>query len=369
MRSSHIIVVSLLIAILLFFGKESVLERGEYTARVVSVDNNELIQRGVSRIGAQRMSVKILSGDKKDMELDIINRLNGSAEYDEYYEPGNRILVRISERNGKIIANPISLYRIPTLLTLLILFSVSLIFYAKIVGLKSLISFLASIGMIYYYLIPRILKGDSAMTVSLIFISLLTGIIVFSVAGFTKKGIAAFLGTITGLISSFLMTQTFLGALSFRGLTMPMSQALITGGNFQLNLSEILYSGIIISASGAAMDIAMDMSVSMEEILENSPEISRKDLIKSGFNIGSAVIGTMSTTLLLAYTGGNITMMMLMVDRGLSVGSILNSKLVSVEIAKTLIGTTSLLIVAPVTAFIAAFIYMKESDNKVIYES
>lgn len=263
MRGSHIILVSLLITVLLFFGKESVLEKGEYTARVVSVDNTELIQRGVSRIGSQRMSVKILSGNKKGVELDIVNRLNGSAEYDEYYEPENRILIRVSERNGKNIVTPISLYRIPTLLTLLILFAASLIFYAKIVGLKSLISFLASIGMIYYYLIPRILKGDSAMAVSLVFISLLTGIIVFSVAGFTKKGVAAFLGTITGLVSSFLMTQIFLGALSFRGLTMPMSQALITSGNFQLNLTEILYSGIIISASGAAMDIAMDMAVSM----------------------------------------------------------------------------------------------------------
>lgn len=364
MRSSQMVVFSLFIAILLFVTKENILEKNEYIARVISIDNNELIQRGVSRIGGQRIEVEILSKERKGKTLKLINRLNGSAEYDEYYEVGNKILINIIESNGKIIGSPVSLYRIPTLLNLLFIFAISLIIYAKKIGIKSLFSFLASIIMIYYYLIPRILKGDSAMVVSLIFISVLTGIIVFSVAGFSKKGIVAFLGTVAGLVTAFIMTQIFLDGLALTGLTMPMSQALITSGNFQINLIDILYSGIIISASGAAMDIAMDMAVSMEEILYNSPDISRKDLIKSGFNIGSAVIGTMSTTLLLAYTGGNITMMMLMVDRGLSISNILNSKLISVEVAKTLIGTTSLLIVAPVTAFIAAFIYM-EGENKI----
>lgn len=358
MRNNHIILLSFMIAMFLYFTKENILEPNEYLARVVAVNNNELIQRGVSKIGSQNLEIKVLSKDRKGKRLQTLNRLNGSAEYDEFYEVGDKMLVRIVENNNRLIINPISLYRVPTLLFLLGIFAISLILYAKKVGFKSLLSFLAAIGMIYYHLIPKILKGSSPMMTTFIFISILTGVIVFSVAGFSKRGGVAFLGTITGLVAAFLMTQLFLDTLSFTGLTMPMSQALVAAGNFHINLVEILYSGIIISASGAAMDIAMDMAVSMEEILENSPNISKKNLIKSGFNIGNAVIGTMSTTLLLAYTGGNITMMMLLVDRGLSLNTILNSKLVAVEIAKTLIGTTSLLIVAPVTAFIAAYIYM-----------
>lgn len=368
MRSSYIILFSLLIGISIFFFRDGILEENEYVARVVATGNQDLIQRGVSRIGAQSIEVEVLTGDRKSEKIKAINRLNGSAEYDEYYKVGDELLMRITEKNNKLIASPISLYRIPSLVKLLIIFSASLILYARKVGAKSLFSFIASVVMIYYYLIPRILKGDSAMGVSLVFISVLTGIIVFSVAGFTERGITAFLGTVAGLLTAYIMTELFLGGMSFTGLTLPMSQALISSGNFQLNLSEILYSGIIISASGAAMDIAMDMAVSMEEILNNSPGISRKNLIKSGFNIGSAVIGTMSTTLLLAYTGGNITMMMLMVDRGFSLSSILNSKLIAVEVAKTLIGTTSLLIVAPVTAFIAAFIYMRRERVEVSEE-
>ena len=358
MKNHNIILFSFIIAMLLYFSKENILEKNEYIAKIINVNNEQLIHRGVSRIGSQVLGLEILSKDRKSQKIKTLNRLNGSPEYDEFYKVGDKALVSIVENNNKLIITPISLYRVPSLLLLLIIFSTSLVLYAKKIGFKSLLSFLAAIGMIYYQLIPRILSGDSPMITTFIFISILTGIIVFSVAGFSKKGGVAFLGTITGLVAAFLMTRLFLGSLSFTGLTMPMSQALIAAGNFNINLVEILYSGIIISASGAAMDIAMDMAVSMEEIKKNSPNITKKQLIKSGFNIGNAVIGTMSTTLLLAYTGGNITMMMLLVDRGLSLNTILNSKLVSVEIAKTLIGTTSLLIVAPVTAFIAAYVYM-----------
>lgn len=358
MRGGHIILLSFLVAISIFFFKESNLGKDEYIAKIVSVDNTDLIQRGVSRIGSQVIIVDVLSKERKGDTLQTVNRLNGSGEYDEYYKVGDKALIRVVENNNRLFVTPISVYRAPFLMILLLIFSVSLILYAKGVGLKSLLSFLATIWLIYYQLIPRLLRGDSAIMTSLVFISFLTGIIIFSVAGFTKRGMVAFLGTITGLMVSIFLTHLFLDSLSFNGLTMPMAQGLLSTGNFNINLLDILYSGIIISASGAGMDIAMDMAVSMEEILENSPGISRKKLIKSGFNIGNAVIGTMATTLLLAYTGGNITMMMLLVERGLSLNMIINSKLMAVEIAKTLIGTISLLIVAPMTAFIASNVYL-----------
>jgi uncharacterized membrane protein len=132
-----------------------------------------------------------------------------------------------------------------------------------------------------------------------------------------------------------------------------MSQGLLLGGRFHLDFRKIYFASIILSASGAAMDIAMDMSASIEELIENNPNISNSSLLKSSFNIGNAVAGTMSTTLLLAYAGGNITLMMLLLDRSISAYSTLNGKIISAEIARTLIGTISLIIVAPSTAFIS----------------
>jgi uncharacterized membrane protein len=127
---------------------------------------------------------------------------------------------------------------------------------------------------------------------------------------------------------------------------------------------EVFYAAIIIGASGAAMDIAMDVSASMKEIVEKKPEISEKELIKSGFNVGSAVIGTMTTTLLLAYSGGYLTLLMLFMTKNSSFLRIINLKIVSAEIMRTLIGSIGLVIVAPITALIAGNIYKFSKEQK-----
>ena len=147
-----------------------------------------------------------------------------------------------------------------------------------------------------------------------------------------------------------------------------MSQSLLASGNFNLNFKEIFYSSIILSASGAAMDIAMDMAASLEEIKEANPNLTPKELLRSSFNIGNAVVGTMSTTLLLAYTGGNITMMMFLLDRGVPLYAILNGKFMTAEIMRTLIGTTSLIIVAPTTAVLSIAIYGFSERKKVLWQ-
>jgi uncharacterized membrane protein len=109
----------------------------------------------------------------------------------------------------------------------------------------------------------------------------------------------------------------------------------------------------MLGASGAAMDIAMDISVSMNEIKIKRPDIGVQELIQSGFNVGRMVIGTMATTLLLAYSGGYLTMLMVFVSQDTSFTRIVNMKLVAAEIFRILIGSIGLLMVAPVTAIIA----------------
>jgi uncharacterized membrane protein len=110
---------------------------------------------------------------------------------------------------------------------------------------------------------------------------------------------------------------------------------------------------VLLGASGAAMDIAMDVSVSMNEIKLKRPDIAMWELVQSGFNVGRMVIGTMATTLLLAYSGGYLTMLMVFVSQGTSFTRIINMKLVAAEIFRILIGSIGLLMVAPVTAIIA----------------
>ncbi len=100
----------------------------------------------------------------------------------------------------------------------------------------------------------------------------------------------------------------------------------------------------------------MDVTASMNEVLDKRPDITRNELIQSGFNVGRMVTGTMTTTLLLAYSGGYLTMLMLFVSKGTTFARMLNFKMVAAEIFRTLVGSVGLVLVAPITAVIAGFI-------------
>ena len=104
------------------------------------------------------------------------------------------------------------------------------------------------------------------------------------------------------------------------------------------------------------MDIAIDIAASMDEIRTKKPDISPKELIRSGFTVGRQVIGTMTTTLLLAYSGGYLTLLMIFRVKDPSLMRIINLKIVAAEIMRILIGSIGLVMVAPFTALLGGII-------------
>jgi uncharacterized membrane protein len=126
-----------------------------------------------------------------------------------------------------------------------------------------------------------------------------------------------------------------------------------------LNLQNIFVGAMILASSGAVMDLAMDISTGMSEIVSHSPEITTKKLVSSGMEIGRNVVGTMTTTLLLAYSGGYITLLMMFYVQGNAPMDFLNNPLVASEAVKTLAGSFALVLVAPLTALTGGFLFKK----------
>jgi uncharacterized membrane protein len=130
-------------------------------------------------------------------------------------------------------------------------------------------------------------------------------------------------------------------------------------GFLKLKLADIFLSGIFIASTGAVMDVAMDVAASQEELAMKNPDISVKEHILSGFRVGRVVIGTMTTTLLLAYSGGYSTLLMMFIAQGVPVMNILNYQIVSAEILHTVVGSFGLVAVAPLTAIAGGLIFSK----------
>lgn len=328
-----------------------------YKARIIETDNSLVGQYGLIRQGEQDVTLEILNGPHKGKRFETSNTLIGKMELDKFLKKGDIVLAEVFETQGAVFVNVTDYYRSGAQFILFAAFSFILIFYSGWTGFKALISFVSSLVGIWKVLIPLLLKGYDPVLSAFVFICVLTAVIIYLVGGFTKKGNVAFLGSISGILFSLLITELFSKPFHINGAIKPFSEALIHSGYANLDLNKLFISGIFIACSGAIMDIAMDISASMNEVILKKPSISRKELLHSGLNVGRSVTGTMTTTLLLAYSGGYSTLLMAFMAQGVSTFAMLNINYISSEILNTLVGSFGLILTAPLTALIGAFVY------------
>lgn len=334
--------------------------------KVLETDNSDIQQFGMVRQGTQSTRVRVLSGSHKGEEFTAGNTLIGKMELDVMFHPGDTALAVLNYNEGGDRISTVVLvdhYRLHVEIILFLLFAALLVLFARWVGLKALMSFAFTAVMIWKVLLPLFLNGVNPVFVSLGVVTILTGIIIFLIGGFGKKGLAAFLGAMSGVTITCLLSILFGKLFKINGAVQQFAETLLYSGFPYLDLTQIFFAGIFLASSGAVMDIAMDISASMREVHDKHPSISRKALIKSGFNVGRAVIGTMTTTLLLAYSGGYTTLLLVFLAQGTPGANILNLRYVAAEILHTLVGSFGLVLVAPATAFIGGLLFVGKSGG------
>ncbi len=341
----------------------------EVKAKVLKVDNSDVRTSGLSHIGHQELEVNILDGKYAGRDLRATNNLIGNTALENLYNKDDIIMAAIIEKDNKIEhVKAADLYRQDSLLFLFGIFVIALLLYAGAIGVKALISFILTVFILWEVLVQRILDGSSPLITTTYTIFLMSAVIIFLVAGVNRKGISAFIGTICGLFITLFVTFVFGSKVGLFGLTQPYVNSLIFSGYYHLDTRQIFYSAIILGASGACMDIAMDIAASMDEVKNKKPDISPIELIRSGFTVGRHVIGTMATTLLLAYSGGYLTLLLLFKVKEPSIMRMINMKIVAAEIMRTLVGSIGLVLVAPITAIVGGIIIAgldkKNKSNK-----
>ncbi len=334
-------------------------------ARIIEVDNSDIRTHLILKTGTQEFIAEILNGPFENEKVTVTNALKGKMELDELYTPGQVVLLEYSTVDGKIkTAYSRGHYRIHHELWLIALFAVLLIIVGGWTGIKALLSFFLSGLMLWKVLIPFFLKGHDPILIALLVVGFLTLAISFLVGGYTRRGVVTFLGAFLGLIFTCFLALVFNKSFHIHGAIRPFAETLLYAGFYHLDITKIFLAGIFIASSGAVMDLAMDISASMDEIKKNKPEISLKDHIAAGMSVGRAVIGTMTTTLLLAYSGGYMTMMMLFMSQGVPLINFFNMNYVAAEVLNTLVGSFGLVTVAPFTALAGGFVYRCQFESR-----
>ena len=360
-----VVVCILLIALLLMLptGFEDAVQYQEAErciAEVLSVDDSSIVDTGLVRSGEQRCIVEFTSGKFKGQTATAINLLQGSLEQDKLFVAGDRAQVVISSDGDTILRVTMTdHYRIPGELLLAAVFVVFLILFAGRTGVRAILSFALTVLAIWKVLIPLYLKGYNPIWVGLSINLLLTTLVISLVYGFDQRCASAVSGSFLGILVTMVLGMIFTDLFKIHGAVMAYSESLLYAGFQNLNLTQIFMASIFLGSSGAVMDLSVDITSAVHEVVEKKPDIKPWEAVKSGMNVGRAAMGTMTTTLLLAYSGGYVALLMVFMAQGTPVEHILNYKYVSAEIIHTIVGSFGLVSVAPFTALCAGLMLTK----------
>ena len=328
---------------------------------VTETDNSSIITSGIIQSGEQTCTLTIENGIFKGRELKGVNFLSGSLEKDKIFKTGDKALLTISYQGDEIKSVVMSdHYRLNKEFILLTIFAVFLVLFAGKNGFQAILSFFITVLMIWKILVPCYLKGYSPVWVGILITALLTFIIIFFVYGADKRTIAATSGALLGVLTTCILGILFTDLFQIHGAIMPNAESLLYSGYQHLDLTSIFMSSIFIGASGAMMDLSVDITSAIAEVVAKKPDITPLEAIRSGMNVGRAAMGTMTTTLLLAYSGGYVSLLMVFMAQGTPIDHILNYKYVASEILDTVVGSFGLVTVAPFTAVMAGILLTKK---------
>ncbi len=330
--------------------------------RILSVDNSRLAPLGLVYSGTQEAEIEVQTGPLKGAMLMAVNHLNSSLDRDKLFTPGDTALCIVHTEGGKATyATLIDHYHMDVQGFLFLLFFLFLILFGGVSGFGTFVSLAASILVIWKILIPLLLLGWPPILSALLVVLLLSAVIMYLVGGLTKMATVALLGSLLGTGLTCLLAVVFGNALKLDGGDIPYVVPLLSQAGLRLDIKDLFFSMVFLGSSGALMDLAMDMSAAVHEVLLHHPDITRAELVRSGFRVGRSVTGTMTTTLMLAYSGSYLSLLMYFAGQGTPVTDLINYKFIATQILNTLVGTFGLVTVAPFTAVVAGILYVPRS--------
>lgn len=287
-------------------------------------------------------------------------------------EEGNQVTVQIVESaDGSITVTVLDVVRANYIGVMFTIFLLSVVAIGGVKGVKAIIGLLYTIALIYFVMIKGIFNGQDAIINSVITtILVITGTFIIIGTGINKKILTAAIGTVGGVLSAGIMALIFNNLAKLTGAGEDAIQLSINMTTINFNFRELLFAGILVSALGACMDVGMSIASSLDEIKIKNPDITWQELFKSGMNIGRDVIGTMTNTLILAYVGGSLTLILLFMASNMDIYEILNKETIAEQVISAVAGSMGVVYTVPITSFVYSIlnrdkvVYKKTSENK-----
>lgn len=337
-----------------------------YEATVLEVIDEELgpdNYTGEFTVGLQNIRVQITEGPYSGEQHVFKNYV--SRLYNTVVKKGTDIIVGAYLEDGEIMDLTTNTYkRSHVIVILAIIFFVLVAWIGKLKGVKSIVSLLFTGTCVIFLMLPLMLNGMNPVLAATIIVFLSTFVTLGLVSGINKKTLAAIIGTLSGVLIATLIAYLFGNWSHLSGGTMQDTEALLyVSETSKLQIKGLMLAAILIASLGAVMDVAMSISSSLFELISVNEQLTLKELVRSGMNVGTDMIGTMTNTLILALAGGSLTTMILIFTASISEKQLVNLDVLGTELIQGLSGSIGIVITVPITVVVTAYLCkMKKVD-------
>lgn len=314
--------------------------------------------------GEQLLLAEVLTGQYKGETL-MVSNFVGPLYGVPVYENDTVVLIISTYSNGDHTATVFEFDRIVPLAVIIGLFLLAAILVGGKTGAKSLLGLLITLASLFFILLPALMKGAPTLPTVFAVCAFIAVVSLAILGGVQKKTVCAMLGTVSGTAFAMIFGLFAQNISRIDGLRVPDVEPLLqlrqTGT--PIGLTGLLVGGVIISALGAVMDVTMGISSSLFEVSAANPELGRKELFRSGMNIGRDMVGTMTNTLILAFLGSSFVLILYLYSIGLSSHQLLSSAYLAIEVISGISSSIGVILSIPITAFITAHALAKKQDK------
>ena len=328
-------------------------------AKVTEILQDNLASNG-TRVGEQKVRVKMLTGARKGEELDVTSSsgyLFGAA-----CKVGMKVVVMQSVAGKTTIASVYSQDREWVIYIFALLYLLALAVIGGKQGVKGCLGLIFTFFCVIFVYLPLVYLRFSPFW-SAVFICFITTLVtMYLIGGATKKTCAATLGTLAGVVLAGISAWCFSKASGISGYNVSDIETLMTLWNTnRIQVGGLLFSGLLISCLGAVMDVAMSISSAIDEIYKQNSSLTKKELFKAGMRVGRDMMGTDSNTLILAFAGSSVSTLLLDYAYDLPYQQIINSNNIGIAIMQGLAGSFGIVLSVPLTVLICTVLFHKKT--------
>ncbi len=311
-------------------------------------------------VGTQELTCVVKSGRYKGEIMTVYNYFG--PLYGVPVELGDSVVVTIkTHTNGETSATVYEFNRIPIIGAFMLLFFIIVILIGGKTGLKSLVGLILTFLCLFFILIPLLLKGWPTIPTTFAMCAFISLVAFTILGGVHRKTISAYLGTLAGMVFAMIFGLAVQSLTKIDGLRLedaePLMQLRYIGATVKIR--GLMVAGIIISALGAVMDVAMSISSALEEIHAANPTLSSISLFRSGMNIGRDMVGTMTNTLILAFLGSEFTLMIFLFARDLTFYHLFGTAFIALESISGLAASIGMVLAIPLTTLISVMLIVR----------